>query len=339
MTRSAPTASSGHALLRATLSVAILGIFTAGEAFAQSSDGPDCRPSLLIRDRLDLSGQAEKPATVTLQHTAGSKTFGVADIAVMGDVPCLASGSLEQRFGYGVGYHLNTSGDAPSEQVGAGLTYQVSWKRGGVEPSQGNGTYDGTMYAFSVSAEYGRDIEKDMDTGRLGLWFNAFPLGKRNDVEDPLIRKTGWFAGRIQRKNSEGPLQIDEVLFYELSPGIEYFSGYQPAGFPDALHAAYGAITANATWSPFAGKATHEIYLRSDLVFRSKLSGDDALPDDASTLSLALGYRLNSDPDRNSIKRKASIELAFEKGRSPEQGFVKDETFFLRFTYLLDRAQ
>ncbi len=326
----------GPALWRAVLAVSILGSITT-QAVAQGASASECATTLLIRDRLDLSGKAEKPATLTMQHSAGSDTFGVANIALMGDRYC-ASSRIDHRFSYGVGYYRNSNDDTPSERAGVGLAYQARWMGTGIEPSKAlDDAYQDTVYSLSLSAEQGRDIEQDLETGRASVWFNAFPVGVRSKSRNgKWIRKTGWLGGRIQHVNPTGPLQVDEVLFYEFSPGIEYYSGYQSADFPNPRHVTYGAMAATATWTPFTGEAAHRVYLSSSLTMRGKIAGDKALPGNANTLAMALGYRL-TEKDTSFGKHAASVELAFEKGRDPEQGFARNETFYLRFTYLLDR--
>jgi hypothetical protein len=328
---------SGH-LLATTVCLALAGLWGADTRAANRND---CDQSLLIRDTLDLSGDADNPAIVTLQRAAGEDIFGVADIAIMGDSLCRTVGDNDLRFGYGVDYHLDTSEEERAESIGAGFALSYAWGADR-EPSQiGAGQDLGHWRRIAVSAQYGRDIEQNLSIAHIETFFDSMPIGARRTTEKSgdLVEKIGMLGGKIQRRleGEDGrPIISPPIFFYQFRPGAEYFHGYQPANVTRTSSATYVALAGSAKWQPNAGTDGHPVYLRTEAIFRRKLGGDRTLPDAANHALIALGYEFQRTPSTG-FRQKSSIELSYRVGRIAERGFDREESLQLTFTYLMDR--
>jgi hypothetical protein len=290
-----------------------------------------------IRNSLDLSGANDKPASLSLQHAAGGDTFGIADIAVMGDLSCLTRSDREIRVGYGLDYHLNTSDASRSESATSGLSFSIGWGEG-AEPSQSPSGDLGHWHRISMNAEYGRDLEQDRSLARASIFYDATPIGARRPAEvagDP-IANYGVLGGNFRRYMGGGK-RSPALFHYQFRPGIEHFHGYQPSATTGTLDATYVALAADMQWHPNVASERLPVYLRVDAIARTKIGGDDAMPSTANQLSAALGLRL-APASSGPVARKAAIELSYSIGRSPDEGFVREEMLMLKFTYLLDRA-
>ena len=281
------------------------------------ADDDDCERGLLVSDRSETPGRIQGPAKLALQHTASRDTVGVADIAVLYGKTCATEGG-HQSVDYGLEYHLDSSSDAPLEQLSATLVYTRSWS-----PSARDS--DDVYRKLQVFGEFGRNIEAGRTAAHLGAGFSMFPTMRNGEA------RRGLMGGEFSREDGE---DSSSLFVYEIVPQADYFVGYQPSDIPKRLDAAYVGTAVKWEWVPYPKKLKHlhGVYVSAEWVGQRKLWGDNQLPDSVNRTSASIGYRFVEEPmQRYSI----AIALDYKKGRLPDSGFVADEGFVLALKYKL----
>lgn len=294
----------------------------AGSAMpALANDDDDaCEWALRVADRSATPGRVQGPARLALQRDAGEGTIGVADIAVMSSQAC----SMDERPGhryldYGLEYHLDTNPDGPAERVSASIAYTRTWS----PPTRDSEDPHRTLQLFG---EFGRDIEGGRSVAHLGAGFASFPTTHQGAFHRSLL------GGEFGRSDGDDPTPL---FVYEVLPQVDYFVGYQPKDIDDRLDAAYAGGSVKLEWVPFPRKRErlHGFYASAGWTGQRKLWGDDLLPDTYTWTSTSIGYRFEPEVARG--KSSIAIALDYEKGRSPDNGFVSSEGFVLALKYSL----
>ena len=307
----------------ALLSSIVIG-WTACPALAADGDKP-CEWALRVADRSATPGRVQGPARLALQRDAGEDTIGVADIAILSSQAC-AKGIYDESeapghryLDYGIEYHLDTNPDKPSERISASFVYTRTWSPPTRESEAGHKT-------LQLLGEFGRDIEGDRSIAHLGAQFAYFPTTREGRFRRSLM------GGEFGRKDET---DVTPLFVYEILPQVDYFAGYQPDGIQDRLDAAYAGGTVKLEWVPFARnrERLHGFYASATWTGQIKLSGDESLPDTYTWTSASIGYRFEQ-PHTNS-KSTIAIALDYEKGRSPDNGFMDSEGFVLALKYSL----
>jgi hypothetical protein len=317
--------SHARAATACLLCATILVCLSSAAAYAQDGDDK-CERGLMVRNQLERPGIVPGPARLALQHTAGERSFALADIAIFSGRAC--AGAVNNSFlDYGLEYHLNQSAVARMEKAAAVFSYT----RTSYDIPETAGGEAGSQRSVQYFLKFGRDIENNGRTTHVGANFSAFEFAG-NDGSSGKKQGTGWLGGQFKRPDNGAAFE------YQIIPGLEYFAGYQPEDIEDRLEAGYAGATARWTWSPFPRSRKHlqGVYVSAEWTGRRRLWGDELLPRSANLTTVGVGYSF-TDESLNYRKSKISLALDFEKGRDPENGFMMDETFFLALKYSLDR--
>jgi hypothetical protein len=288
--------------------VIILYVVATGNLLA--ADNPtaqQCDEHWRVRDRLSDTGVVKTPAKLALEHSAGSNTVGTTDVAFLVDGACDSSAISELQFDFGVDYHRNTGEKAPvnSANVGGNLRYYWSNSAPGSERPILNGAF------LSLSA--GRNIEADLQTRALALSFQSI-----------MLSDNGFWPLGLERTD----------LVYSAQPKIEYFYGYQPKELSGTRNATFASADLAVDWSPMTlSDAGATIHLFGSWTGRRRIAGDSMLPRTANVGSTGVELGFSSG---STLKQRIGVALTYDVGKSPDSGFVHDETVRLVFTYLFD---
>jgi hypothetical protein len=282
------------------------------------ADDGKCEWGLLVAHSAPVTGRIPEPARLALQRDAGADTIGVADIALLTDRQCAAERG-HSYLDFGLEYHLDTDPDAPTERVSGSIAYTRTWS-----PLTRDDTHPYQKLQFF--GEFGRDIEAGRSAAHLGASYVRFPTTSGGKF------RRGPLGGEIDRKNSE---DVTPLLRYEVSPQVDYFVGYQPKDVEDRLDAAYAGATAKAEWVPFSSSrgGLHGFYASVKWTGQRRLWGDEPLPRSYTWTTASVGYRFEQPEETR--KSFVAIALDYEKGRSPDDGFVRSEGFVLALKYSL----
>jgi hypothetical protein len=288
---------------------------------ALADNGDDaCEWTLRVADRFATPGRVQGPARLALQRDAGEDTIGVADIATMSSKACSMDDKPGHRYlDYGLEYHLDTNPDAPAERVSAAIAYIRTWS----PPSRDSDAPHRTLQLFG---KFGRDIEGGRTVAHLGAGFASFPTTRQGVFRRSLL------GGEVGRSDDEDPTPL---FVYEILPQADYFVGYQPKSITERLDAAYAGGSVKFEWVPFPRKRErlHGLYASAGWTGQHRIAGDDLLPDTYTWTSASIGYRF----EQKGANGRSSIAIAldYEKGRSPDNGFVSSEGFVLALKYSL----
>lgn len=283
--------------------------------------GGDCDSLLRIRNQLEQPGVVLKPARLSLQHSAGGETLGRVDMAALRGVSCPTRNG-DWSFDAGVDYHRNTDSSAEKHSAAAGVAFKYGWS---TAPA---GTA-GNWRAVLASASYGRNILTDTTIRRARIAYSAAELSGKE-------RKSafGLLGGDGQRESADR--EISAVFSYGIQPAIDYFDGYRFAGDSRSRHATLAGVNVAGEWYPFAPLKNGSLRLSAEWAGRHRLAGYDGVPKNSSLGTIGVDFELLKRATSEE-KRGATISLQYQKGRAPENAFLKDETIELVLTYILDR--
>lgn len=289
-----------------------------GVAVSVQAADRSCEWGLRVADRSETPGRVLGPARLALQRDAGADTLGVADIAVLSEEQC-ATVNGHRYLDYGIEYHLDTDPDAPVERLSGSIVYTRTWSPSSRDSTESHRT-------LQLSGEFGRDVEAGRTAAHLGAAFAVFPTTRNGEF------RRGPLGGEIGRADENDPVPL---VVYELIPRVDYFAGYQPKAIEQRLDAAYAGGMFKAEWVPFASRRVrlHGFYASASWTGQRKMWGDDLLPTTYTSTSASVGYRFEQPGE--SRHSSIAIALDYEKGRSPDDGFVRSEGFVLALKYSL----
>lgn len=287
----------------------------------QSRASENCDSPLRIRNQLEQPGVVLKPARLSLQHSAGDETLGRVDMAVLHTLSCSAE-SGDWSIDAGIDYHRNTESSAEKHSAAAGFAFNYGWTT--AAPAT-----PGNWRTVLVSASYGRNILTDTNIRKARVAYAATELsgGDRKSA-------FGLLGGEGLREGADGT--ISALFSYGIKPTIDYFDGYRFAGENRNRRATLAGIDIAGEWYPFEPFETGSLRFSAEWSGRHRLAGYDGIPKNSGLGTVSVDFELLKRSTA-AEKRGATISLQYQKGRAPDDAFVKDETIGLVLTYILDR--